>query len=207
MQAYKVVGRSHRRVSLITQQAIAPDGTRMEVKQNGPLVTYGVGDVIEDIRPDELLAFPDRFVAATAAEVDAWHEQQAHLPMVMRAPGLSAEQALEHAELTKQIAALQAQQQALLTQAQTPVPTALELGEGVVGASMPPPGRRSENVLPGSAIADAPGHHSLPPNMAVPPAVAVPPAAPAPPVEAAPAASKDKESEEEPSSPSSSRRR
>lgn len=176
-QAYKVIGRSHRRVSTLTQQAIAPDGTRIEVKQTGPLVTYGVGDIIEDIRRDELEAFPDRFAAATAAEVDAWHAQQAQLPMVMRAPGLSAEQATEHAELTKQIEELQAKQQALLMQANTAVPTELAQVEPA------PPGRRSENVLPGSAVADAPGHRSAAPGsplMVAPTAEAPTPPPPAP---------------------------
>ena len=177
-QAYKVVGRAHRRVTTVTQKGVAPDGTVVEVKQNGPLMTCAVGDIIEDIRRDELEAFPDRFLPATSAEVDAWHERQAQLPMVMRAPGLTTEQAQEHAELTKQIAELQEKQQQLLAQAQTPVPTELPPGEQPVGGTFPPPGRRSENVLPGSGIADAPGHHSLPPGMAAPPVEQTQPATP-----------------------------
>ena len=138
MQAYKVIGRSHRRTSTVTQMALAPDGTRLEIKQAGPLVTYQVGDVIEDIRRDELEAFPDRFAPATSAEVDAWHERQAQLPTVMRAPGLSAQQAEEHAKLTQQIEELQAKQQALLLEAQTPVPTELPI-EAPSGAPTPSP--------------------------------------------------------------------
>jgi hypothetical protein len=155
MQAYKVIGRAHRRVNMLKQPGFLPDGTRIEVTQAGPMTTYAVGDIIEDIQRDELVAFPDRFVPATSAEVDAWHEKQAQLPTVMRAPGLSAEQALEHAELTRQIEALQAKQQELLTQATTPVETTLE-----PQVSPPPPGRSSEGA-PGSPPADAPGHRSV----------------------------------------------
>ena len=159
MQAYKVVGRMHRRV--------APNGT---------LQPYAVGDVIEDIRFDELQAFPDRFTPATSAEVDAWHERQAQLPTVMRAKGLSPEQAQQHADLTRQIQELEAKQQALLAEAQTPVAIAVPMAEG----ELPPPGRRSEG-LPGSGIADAPGHISMPSGAAagsmaagaMPPAAAV----------------------------------
>lgn len=127
MQAYKVIVRAHRRTTMLTQDAIASDGTRIQVKQAGPMVTYMVGDVIEDIRMDELEAFPDRFQPATAAEVDAWHERQAHMPMVMRAPGLNPEQAMAHADLTRQIQELEAKQQALLADAQTPVPVEIPL--------------------------------------------------------------------------------
>jgi hypothetical protein len=160
-QAYKVVGRAHRRMTTISQQAIASDGSRIEVKQNGPMVSYAVGDVIEDIRADELLAFPDRFVPATSAEVDEWHRRQSELPTIMRAPGLSAEQAVEHADLTRQIEELQAKQQALLAEARTPVPTPLP-----AALSESPPGRRSENLTPGSGLADAPGHMSAQPPSA-----------------------------------------
>lgn len=163
MQAFKVVGRPHRRISINTQPAVAADGTRFEIPQQGPLTTYAVGDVIEDIRRDELEAFPDRFVPATSAEVDAWHRKQAELPTIMRAPGLSAEQAVEHANLTRQIEELQAKQQALMTDARTPVPMQVEEGTpGVLRTSEPPPGRRSENRTPGAAEADAPGHMSVP---------------------------------------------
>lgn len=128
-QAYSVIGRAHRRTSMLTQDAIASDGTRIQVKQAGPMVTYAIGDVIEDIRLDELEAFPDRFRPATAAEVDAWHERQAAMPTVMRAPGLNPEQAIAHADLTRQIQELEAKQQALLTEAQTPVPVEVERPE------------------------------------------------------------------------------
>jgi hypothetical protein len=184
MQAYKVVGRLHRRVT--------PQGT---------LQSFAVGDVLEDIRFDELQAFPDRFTPATSAEVDAWHERQAQLPTVMRAKGLSPEQAQQHADLTRQIQELEAQQQALLAEAQTPVAITVPMAEG----ETPPPGRRSEG-LPGSGIADAPGHISIPASGGAIP-MAVTETAPTTPRASSTAAPASEQADEAPHSRSSQHRR
>jgi hypothetical protein len=120
--AYKVVGRPHRHISTVSSYAVAPDGTKLEVKQNGPLTTYQVGDVIEDLSAGELAAFPDRFQPATQAEIDAYRERQRQARMVMVAPGMTAEDASEQARLQEQIAQLQQQLDTLVTKAATPVP-------------------------------------------------------------------------------------
>ncbi len=141
MQAYKVVGKAHRRVTQVRQTVMTTDGQKFEMIQNGPLVIYQVGDVLEDITADELTAHPDRFQPATAAEIDAFRAKQAAAQMVMQAPGFTTAQAEEHAALERQIQELLAKQRGLVETAETPVP---------VEVTSPRPSERgvSEPVLP-----------------------------------------------------------
>lgn len=125
-QAFKVVGKPHRRASMQAMETvITPDGRSVQIMQNGPMANYAVGDIIEDITLAELEAFPDRFAVATEAEVRAFRARPRLAPR-MQAPGLTAQQAEQNAELSRQIAALQAQQQDLLNAAQTPVPVQVD---------------------------------------------------------------------------------
>jgi len=121
--AYKVVGKPHRRMTQVATWALAADGTRHEITQNGPVVVINVDDIITDITIDELRAFPDRFAPATQAEIEAFAEKQRQANMLMVAPGMSPEQAREDAALQEQMMALQARRDAIREQATTPVPT------------------------------------------------------------------------------------
>jgi len=77
--AYKVMGKPHRRTTRVPQRVTYADGSTGVVYQAGPMATYMVGDVIEDITISELTAFPDRFQPATTDEVKAFKERQAEL--------------------------------------------------------------------------------------------------------------------------------
>lgn len=127
--AYKVLHRPHRHISVEKSYAVAPDGTRLEVRQNGPMRTYYPGDVIEDLSPGELEAFPDRFQPATQAEIEAYRDRQRQARQVLVAPGMSTEDAAESQRLADQIADLQRQQDALYLKASTPVPVDPQAGQ------------------------------------------------------------------------------
>ena len=76
-QAYKVVGRAHRRVTMVPETVVLPNGSTTVRPQRGPDVTVPVGGIITDMTPAELTAFPDRFRVATTEEVAAWEKEKA----------------------------------------------------------------------------------------------------------------------------------
>lgn len=87
-QAYRIIGKTHRRMTLTYQETVALDGTRVVVPQNGPMLTFPVGSILTDVTADELASFPDRFVPASAAELaaqQASQTQRAHLEVVTSA--------------------------------------------------------------------------------------------------------------------------
>ena len=106
--SYKVIGKAHRRTSHSPQYETFPNGAVRLVMQPGPMVTVPVDAILDDVTPEELAAFPDRFRAASSDEVAAWEKRkadvrQAFLPLTPEAVDP------KRAELAQQIAQLQAQ--------------------------------------------------------------------------------------------------
>lgn len=108
MPAYKVVRKPHRR----TTRVVGAGG----VINAGVATTYFPGDVIEDLSPHELQAFPDRFIPATDEDVTAFRERQKQrVEPFLGLPDPTAQRSAleEKAQLEHQIAALQAKLSAL----------------------------------------------------------------------------------------------
>jgi len=107
MPTYKVQGKHLYRASTIDlQMGIRGDGTPNIVRQPGPMTKVEVGTLLDDVRPEELQAFPDRFQHIPDDQLQLLREQEA-ATMAAREEA-DAAQAMRQAEA----AVAQAEQQA-----------------------------------------------------------------------------------------------
>lgn len=58
---YQVVGKHHFRATFTTQESVDARGNVYTVTHAGPSTRLEVGALVDDLSPDELAAFPDRF--------------------------------------------------------------------------------------------------------------------------------------------------
>lgn len=61
MALYEVINKHHERATMIEQQVIDARGNPFTVLHAGVAQRLEKGAVVDDLRPDELAAFPDRF--------------------------------------------------------------------------------------------------------------------------------------------------
>jgi hypothetical protein len=107
MPTYKVEGKHIFRASTIDlQMGTRADGTPNIVRQPGPMLKVEPGTLLDDVRPEELQAFPDRFQHVPEDQLQLLREQEA-AAMAAREEA-DAAQAMRQAEA----AVAQAEQQA-----------------------------------------------------------------------------------------------
>jgi len=63
MALYRVIGRNqqHIRATVLEEAAVDGRGNAFTLRQMGPPVVFTEGELIDDLTPAELAAFPDRF--------------------------------------------------------------------------------------------------------------------------------------------------
>jgi len=63
MAVYRVIGRNqqHIRATVLEEAAVDGRGNAFTLRQMGPPVVFKEGELIDDLTPAELAAFPDRF--------------------------------------------------------------------------------------------------------------------------------------------------
>ena len=63
MALYRVIGRNqqHIRATVLEEAAVDGRGNAFTLRQMGPPVVFKEGELIDDLTPAELAAFPDRF--------------------------------------------------------------------------------------------------------------------------------------------------
>lgn len=120
MPTYMVRNKAHIRATITEELAHDGRGNTYTVRNAGAPMRFEVGDLIEDLTPDELAAFPDRFALASPADIDAYHQRkdaEEAARLAVPVAGDAAQQAAQEAALEAQITALQAQLATTKTQA------------------------------------------------------------------------------------------
>ena len=129
MPVYCVQNKRHVRATITEELAHDGRGNTYTIRNQGAPMVYEVGAVITDLRPEELDAFPDRFVLVTddatirAAEEAAAKAHAAAAEQdaaVAQAKAEAAEKA--RAEIAEQAQAAQAAPRASVPPSATPVP-------------------------------------------------------------------------------------
>jgi len=73
MAVYRVVNKAHVRATIHEQMAVDARGNPFTISHNGIPKRFEEGALIDDLTPEELEAFPDRFELVDASEARLHH--------------------------------------------------------------------------------------------------------------------------------------